>query len=72
MRFLKGHQGYDFGIIPMDGLKDDHWGVYICNFEVHHRYEQWQSDNFKQGWPRAYHTAIQRMGVFQFWGKIMG
>ena len=55
---------------PWTDLRDDHWGVYICNFGVHQKYEQWQPDNFGQGWPRAYHATIQRMEVFQFWGKL--
>ena len=57
---------------PWTDLRDDHWVVYICNFGVDQRYEQWQPDIVRQGWPRAYHATIQRMGVFQFWGRIVG
>ena len=72
--FSKGHQRYDFDVIPMDGFKRQSLGggVHICSFGVHQRYEQWQPDKFMQGWPRTHHAAIQRMGIFQFWGKIMG
>ena len=57
---------------PWKDLRDDNWGLHICSFGVNQRYEQWQPDNFRQGWPIAYHATIQRMGVFQFWGKTVG
>ena len=71
--FSKEHQRYDFDVIPMDGIKRRSLGGgVICNFGVHQRYEQWQPENFRQGWPRVHHATIQNMGVFQFWSRIVG
>ena len=67
-RFLKRAPEIRFDVIPMDGFKRRSLGVYICNFGVQQRYEQWQIDNFRQGWPRAYHATIQKNGIISVFG----
>ena len=52
-------------------ISDDHWGCIFAILELT-KGTNWQPDNFRQGWPKAYHATKQRMGVFQFWGKIVG
>ena len=55
----------------MDGFKRRSLGggVYYC-FGVHQRYEQWQPDNFRQGWSRTCHAKYKEWEYFSFGVKL--